>query len=148
MTSREYTFRSTWRLAADPRDVYAALAALDEYPAWWPQVRRAERLGRDACALTIRAFLPLALRMVARAERRDPDDLVLEAQLTGDLVGRTRWSIVAHAGGAEAHFTEHVELNHPLAGRLAIARPALVANHALMMRRGEAGLRARLAGAR
>ena len=145
MTAQEYAFHSTWRVPAPPDAVFATLAALDDYPAWWPQVRRAQPLDEDACALTIRSVLPIALRILARHRRRDPAAGILEAALSGDLVGYSRWTVLARDGGTAAVFEERVELHHAVA-RLGLLRPALQLNHALMMRAGEAGLRARLRG--
>jgi hypothetical protein len=142
MSASRYRFHGTWRLPAEPRAVFAALAALDSYPAWWPQVRCAQPRDVDTCAITIRSVLPLTLRFEAHRQRRDDAAGVLQAGLTGDLVGYSRWTVVPQAVGSAALFEEHVELRHPVAGRLPVLRPALVANHAVMMRRGEAGLRA------
>jgi hypothetical protein len=72
---------------------------------------------------------------------------VLEAKLTGDLEGFSRWTITATGSGADLLFEEEVVTTKALLRRLApIARPAFRANHALMMRHGERGLRTYLAG--
>lgn len=145
MSPREYRFHSTWRIAAHPDIVFAALAALDAYPTWWPGVREARALDAERCALTIRSVLPMDLRLVACSARRDPTTRVLEAHLTGDLVGFSRWTLVPQEAGTAALFEEHVVPYGGSVRRFSFARPVLRANHAIMMRRGEAGLRARLA---
>jgi len=145
--SNEYSFRSTWRLAAPPGAVYAALAELADYPSWWPEVRRAEPLGRDTYRLTCRSFLPYDLVFTTTQRRRDPVAGVLEASMVGDLTGFSRWTITASGAGTEAVFEEEVEVMKASLRRLApVARPAFRGNHSLMMRHGQRGLRAYVAG--
>jgi hypothetical protein len=73
---------------------------------------------------------------------------VLEATLSGDLDGFSRWTITAVDGGTVAVFEEEVETTKRALRLLApVARPAFRANHWLMMRHGQAGLQARLSTA-
>jgi len=145
--SNEYSFRSTWRLASPPGDVYAALAELADYPSWWPEVRRAEPRGEDTYQLTCRSFLPYDLVFTTTQRRRDPVAGVLEANMVGDLTGFSRWTITASGAGTEAVFEEEVEVMKASLRRLApVARPAFRGNHALMMRHGRRGLAAYVAG--
>ena len=143
----EYSFRSTWRLAAPPGDVYAALAELADYPFWWPEVRRAESRGRDTYQLTCRSLLPYDLVFTTTQQRRDPVAGVLEASMVGDLSGFSRWTITASGTGTEAVFEEEVEVMKASLRRLSpVARPAFRGNHTLMMRHGQRGLTAYVAG--
>jgi hypothetical protein len=74
---------------------------------------------------------------------------VLQAKLAGDLEGYSRWTVTGTSEGSMLVFDEEVETTKPLLKRLSrFVRPALHANHALMMRHGEAGLRAHLAALR
>ena len=67
--------------------------------------------------------------------------------MTGDLEGVIRWTIEPDADGCLITFDEDVVTNKAALNRLApIVRPAYVANHALMMAHGQAGLRIFLAG--
>lgn len=141
-----FVFRSEWsQLPAPPERVYAVLAAVEDYPQWWPQVRRARRLDATSGELTCRSLLPYDLVFVMHQELEDPDSLVLRARMTGDLNGAGQWTIAADGDGARAIFDEDVSVGSGLlraAGRL--FRPALKFNHDRMMRAGEAGLRAHL----
>jgi uncharacterized protein YndB with AHSA1/START domain len=140
-----FVFRSTWALPAPPDEVYAVLAAVEDYPQWWPQVRRARRLDETSGELTCRSLLPYDLVFVMHQELEDPDGLVLRARMTGDLNGTSQWTITADGDGSRAVFDEDVSVGSGLlraAGRL--FRPALKFNHDLMMRAGEKGLRAHL----
>jgi hypothetical protein len=144
-----YRFRSAWHVDATPADVYAVLVELGDYPAWWPEVRRAELVGDDAYRLTCRSTLPYDLVFITTQARQDPAAGVLEANLAGDLDGFSRWTITAAASGTSAVFEEEVEATKPLLRKLApIARPAFRANHSLMMRHGQSGLRTYVAGYR
>lgn len=140
-----YVFRSEWTVPAPPAAVFAALERLHEYPAWWPQVRRTHPIDEETCELEVRSTLPFALRLTAHHARKDAGAGVLEARLTGDLVGSSRWTLRPHAGGTAVQFGEEVEVHRPLLRRLSFARPVFRANHAAMMRAGERGLRRHLA---
>jgi hypothetical protein len=144
-----YAFRSDWRVDAPPGDVFAVLQELVDYPSWWPEVRAAEPVGHDAARLTCRSALPYDLVFTTTQSRRDPVAGILEADLAGDLAGFSRWTITASGAGTLAVFEEEVEATKPLLRRLApVARPAFRANHRLMMRHGQAGLRTYVAGYR
>ena len=144
-----YRFRSEWHLNAPPDDVFQALAELDDYPAWWPEIRAVRPLSEDARLLICRSLLPYDLKFTVRRSRRDQQAGILEAGLEGDLEGFSCWTITASSGGALAVFDEEVIVNKTLLRRLApIARPAFRGNHSLMMRHGRRGLTAYLAGMR
>jgi hypothetical protein len=144
-----YEFRSTWRLSAAPDDVYAVLERLLDYPLWWPQVRSVTPRGNETYELVCRSSLPYELHFTTKQTLRSPEERILEASLTGDLDGFSRWTITSDATGTAAVFDEGVVATKPLLRRLEpIARPAFKANHTRMMRDGERGLRTYLAGYR
>jgi hypothetical protein len=149
MGDSSYTFRSEWHLSAAPDDVYHALERLPDYPLWWPEVRSVRPIGNEAYELTCRSTLPYDLRFTTKQAVRDPVARVLEATMTGDLEGFSRWTISVHPTGTSATFDEEVVANKALLRKLElIARPAFKANHKRMMRNGERGLRTFLAGYR
>jgi hypothetical protein len=143
-----YRFRSVWHLDASPVDVYDALERLPDYPTWWREVREAQQLTAETFRMRCQATLPYDLVFTSTQERRDPVERVLQARLVGDLDGFSRWSIgPSPKGGTDAVFDEEVVATKALLRRLApVARPAFKANHLLMMRHGQAGLRTYLAG--
>jgi hypothetical protein len=142
-----YRFRSQWQLNAPPADVFGVLEALETYPSWWPEIRSVEVVAPDANRLTARSLLPYDLAFITRQARRDRDAMVLEATMTGDLEGFSRWTLRADGAATAAVFEEEVITRKALLRRLAaVARPAFRANHTLMMRHGEQGLRTYLAG--
>ena len=140
-----YVFRSEWHLPADPDRVYAVLADVAGYPAWWPQVRATERLDDTSGRLTCRSLLPYDLTFVMHREVEDPAARVLRARMEGDLSGTSQWTVTSDGAGSVAVFDEDVAVGSGLlraAGRL--FRPVLRFNHDLMMRAGEKGLREHL----
>jgi hypothetical protein len=142
-----YNFRTMWLAHAPRADVFAVLEDVAQYPAWWPEVRRAAKLERDTFELTCRSLLPYDLVFHSTQERRDPVAGVLQARLTGDLDGFSRWTVTSDGPLATAVFDEEVVATKSLLRRLApVARPAFRVNHSLMMRHGQAGLRVYLAG--
>ncbi len=144
-----YQFSSEWHLSAPPDDVFRALAKLDDYPTWWPEVRTVRPLSDDTRQLTCRSVLPYDLNFTCRQSRRDRQAGILETRLNGDLERFSRWTITASSGGTLAVFDEEVIVNKGLLRRLAlIARPAFKGNHTLMMSHGRRGLNAYLAGMR
>ena len=137
-----YVFRSEWRLPAPPPRVYAALADVESYPHWWPQVRKARRIDELSGELTCRSLLPYDVVFVMHRELQDDDGYVLRARMQGDLSGTSQWTVTPDGAGSIAVFDENVEVGNGMlraAGRL--FRPALRFNHDLMMRAGERGLR-------
>ncbi|MFR9798917.1 SRPBCC family protein [Streptomyces sp. MS06] len=145
MDRNHYRFLSVWRLPAPPAAVYAALARVEDYPRWWPQVRRVTRRDADAADITVRSALPYALTFTVRQVRRDAAGGVLEAAMSGDIAGRARWTVTADGAGSLARYEQSVDVNKPLLRRFAVpGRPLFRANHRLMMRAGERGLAARL----
>ena len=141
-----YVFRSVWRLEAPAGLVYAALADVEQYPTWWPQVRGGRRIDEVSGEIVCRSLLPYDLTFVARREIEDPVAGRLRANLTGDLNGTSQWTIASTGGATTATFDEDVTVGSGLLRAAGFAvRPALRFNHDLMMRSGERGLRRHLA---
>ncbi|MGH2690739.1 MAG: SRPBCC family protein [Actinomycetota bacterium] len=148
-TPHRFRFRNVWQVAASPEETYAALCRLPEYPMWWPEVKEVLVADRGGVRVRCRSVLPFDLSFVIHEPQLDPESGVLQARLAGDLEGYSRWTVTGTTGGSILVFDEEVETTRPLLKRLSrLVRPALHANHALMMRHGEAGLRAHLAALR
>jgi len=71
-------------------------------------VRHVHKIDEHAADMTIRSLLPYDLRFIAQQTRRDPDSHVLEANMTGDLSGFSRWTIAPADRGARAVFEQDV----------------------------------------
>lgn len=140
-----YRFESLWRLEVPVGRVYAALADVERYDVWWPQVRSIERIDDESGRVAIRSFLPYTLRLVLRRAVEDPDRGHLRVQVRGDLHGWCAWQLAGSADGTEARFTQEVQVRAPALQRFSVLnRPLLRANHAFMMAAGRRGLSAHL----
>jgi hypothetical protein len=72
---------------------------------------------------------------------------VIDARLSGDMEGTVRWTVTEEDGGCRLVYDQEVTTHKRLLNVMApIARPGFKANHAVMMRHGEAGLRTYMAG--
>ncbi len=145
-----YVFRSVWEVDAPLADVCRVLADVETYPSWWPEVREVRPLGGRRYAMTARSLLPYELRFVSEdgaAGGGVPG--VIDARLSGDLEGFARFTVEDRGGWCRLTYDQEVDTHKALLNRLAVvARPAFKANHALMMRHGQAGLRTYMAGYR
>jgi hypothetical protein len=145
--ARRYHFLSRWTVDAPADAAYAAIYEVVSYPAWWPEVKEARKLDEDHLWMRTRSFLPYDLAFDLERTIADARAGILEARLTGDLEGVIRWTITPAEDGSLITFDEDVDTNTATLNRLApLVRPAFVANHALMMAHGQAGLRTFLAG--
>ncbi len=147
MPLNRYRFRSVWQVDCSPSDAFDVLADLGSYPLWWQEVRRAVQIGEERAELHCRSFLPYELVFEASHHTRDAERGVLVATLEGDLDGTVGWRVQRHEQGTRLVYEQVVTVRKPLLRMLGpLLRPALVANHELMMRHGERGLRTYLAG--
>lgn len=146
MRVNTYQFRDIWFIAAPAPSVFDAVVDLARYPQWWPDVRSVRRINEDTAELVCRATLPyqLVLRM-QRAEQDAPAGR-LRVRLSGDLEGSLAALVIKQPTGTRLDITQHVVATKPLLRRLVVARPLFRVNHALMMRRGQHGLRRFLVG--
>lgn len=117
------------------------LADLGGYPRWWPQVRAVARVDDDTARVVARSLLPYSLHMLLVREVEDRASGVLEATIRGQLEGWSRWTLRGAGDGTTVLYEQEVVTSGRLlaAGSL-VMRPALVANHAWMMRGGRRGL--------
>jgi hypothetical protein len=141
-----YRFRSGWSIDVPADVVYTALERFEDYPGWWPEIRRLRLVGEEACEVTCRSVLPYDLTFVLQPSRRDPGAGVLEASMTGDLEGFSRWTISRRPTGSHLLFEEEVQVNKRSLRMLApIARPVFRGNHSIMMKHARTGLATHLA---
>lgn len=142
---------STWRLDAPAQSVWDAVERVEEWPRWWRGMAATTVVRPpDAQGLGQRTYVvvrsPLGYRLAFGVEivaARAP--YVARARVVGDLVGSGEWSVARDQAGCVATIRWDVEpargplrvLTAPLAGPLVWA-------HAVVMRRGERGLRDRL----
>lgn len=138
---------SEWHLAASAEAVWGVLGAAEDWPRWWPQIRRVRLLspgGPDDLGAVRRTWwtsrLPygFVLDFTTRAAER-PRLLVVEA--VGDLRGQGRWELCDTDRGARVRYTWQVEPGRAWMRRLApLLAPLFAWNHHAVMRDGAAGM--------
>jgi hypothetical protein len=144
-THTTYHFDSLWHLHAPRERVFAALADIEGYERWWPQVRKIRRIDADTGRMLIRSLLPYTLDLVLTRAAQDEPRGILRVDIDGDLQGWCAWQLTAEGPGTRARFSQEVEVTVPMLQRAPLAiRPLLRGNHAHMMRSGERGLRRHL----
>ncbi|RBM24089.1 polyketide cyclase [Streptomyces sp. PT12] len=140
--TNRFRFRGDWWVAAPPDAVYDVLVTPEDYPRWWPQVREVVRTGPDTGSCRFRSALPFDLRVGITETCRDPGTWTLHIALSGDLDGWLRFSASHRDPGTRVHWEQDTALTKRLLRPLARPlRAAFTANHALMMRGGQRGLR-------
>lgn len=146
MTQRPfYRFQTTWRIEASRSEAFDVLNDIEQYPAWWPEIKEARQIDEARAEVRIRAALPYTLDMQLEKEIADKPAGILRTSLTGDLEGWSSWSMTAVGPYCLLRFDEEVVSTRPLMNALTpIARPLFRLNHSLMMRHGERGLRSHL----
>ncbi|MEC3974080.1 SRPBCC family protein [Amycolatopsis sp. H20-H5] len=141
-----YRFRSVWSLAAEPSAVFGAVVDLAEYPRWWSDVRSVRQVDEDTAELVCRSRLPYALVLRMHRDEQDERAGLMRVRLSGDLEGVLAGRVLGAGRDTSLEITQEVTATKPLLRRLdVIGRPLFRANHALMMRRGQRGLRSYLA---
>ncbi len=137
-----YRFRDTWVLPASPKAVFEAVVDLAAYPLWWRDVRSVSQIDDDTAELVCRSRLPYELKLRMHREQQDEGSGRVRVLLSGDLEGTLAGDLRPAAGGTLLEITQVVEARKPLLRKLdRVARPVFRINHALMMRRGQQGLR-------
>ncbi len=150
-----YAFVTRWEIDADAERCWDAIEGMLRPGArvapWWPGVSIADRPRAVAVgerlALAVRSPLGYALRMRLTLTQVEPGR-VLAAESDGDLHGTGRIEVIATgASSCTVVIDWSVETRRPWMNATAgILRPLFERAHARVMRRGERGLRALLAG--
>lgn len=146
MSLNNYRFRTVWSVQAASTRVFDALVDLINWPVWWRDVRSVHRIDDDTAEVTCRATLPYALTFRLHRAEQDAHAGRLRVDMTGDLEGYCEGVVGGHQTGARLAIDQRVVVTRPLLRTFApVARPLFQANHAMMMRRGQRGLRGYLA---
>ena len=104
MTHTTYRFDHLWRLRAPREQVYAALADVDGYARWWPQIREIHRIDADSGRVRIRSLLPYTLNLVLTRAIQDETRGILRVDVDGDLRGWCAWQLTAEGTGTSRPF--------------------------------------------
>lgn len=142
-----YRFRNVWSIPAPADEVFKALVDLHGYPSWWRDVRAVRQVGENSGQVKCRSILPYALDLGLHRVEEEPDVGRVRVDITGDLVGFSGARVEDHGMWSIVQIVQEVELRKdPLRRYEPVLRPVLRANHAVMMWRGQRGLRKHLEG--
>jgi carbon monoxide dehydrogenase subunit G len=143
--STAYRFDNEWHLRAPCEQVYSALADVEGYARWWPQVREIHRIDPNSGRVRVKSLLPYSLDLVLARAVEDESGGILRVDIAGDLSGWCGWQVSSVGAGTRARFSQEVDVTVPMLQRAPRAiRPLLRVNHEHMMRSGERGLRRHL----
>lgn len=132
-------------MAAPPSAVYPVLADIWHYPTWWPQVPTVQPIDEHSAAAVIRSVLPYSLRVVLTRQLEDAANHTLRVGISGDMVGFAQFRVRGVGAGSLVEYRQEVDLRRPVLRALApVLGSAMSWNHAVMMRAGQRGLRARV----
>jgi uncharacterized protein YndB with AHSA1/START domain len=129
-----FEFDRSWTFEVAPEALWAALTDVEQYPVWWPWLRRFEA-GGDALTegtvarCTVKAPLPYALDFTVAIVDVEPLRRV-EALVDGDLRGPARLLVGPDREGARATLQWEVELrDRVLRTASRLARPLMEWGH-------------------
>jgi uncharacterized protein YndB with AHSA1/START domain len=152
MSSTQFHLVTEWALDATREEVWQVLVAPENWPDWWPTVKRVELLdpgdenGIGAVRrMTWSTALPYDIVFETTTSRVEPMTLI-EARAKGELDGIGRWTITAAGSRTTVRYDWIVEVTKPWMVRLAfLLRPVFTWNHSQVMERGRRGLEAYMA---
>jgi uncharacterized protein YndB with AHSA1/START domain len=137
-----YRFRSVWTLPGRVAEVFEVVTDPGSYPLWWPDIHGVGRVDDDTAEVVCKSVLPYALTFQMHRGEQDEQAGRMTIGLTGDLEGFSRGTLQRRAHSVRLEIIQEVVVNKWLLRTLApVASPAFRANHAVMMWRGQRGLR-------
>lgn len=132
----------TWQFACAPQQLWERIIAVQEYPLWWPWLRRFEPgpgLVRGASwRCEVVPPLPYVVRFTLRFDHVDAPRIA-ETSVTGDIRGTARLTLDPTAdGGTAARLVSRLAPAHPLLrGFGRVARPLVERGHDWVLDQGE-----------
>ena len=151
MAAKDFHLITEWRLNAPIERVWALLTAVEDWPSWWPAVKRVELIeagdetGVGALRrMTWRTALPYALSFDMRSTKVEPLTLI-EGQASGELDGLGRWTLRTEGDVTLVRYDWIVAVSKPWMRLFApIFRPVFAWNHKKVMNWGLDGIRRQL----
>ncbi len=133
VSDRRYAFD------ADRPALWRALSAVEDYPRWWPWLRRFEARGLiagDVWQCTVRPPVPYPLRFTIAIDDVVTEELVT-ATLAGDLVGTARLDVTDDGQGSTIRLVSRLAPASPVVRGVAlVARPLARFGHDWVLRTG------------
>lgn len=130
-----------WDFDVAPDELWQRLSAIDEYPTWWPWLRRFQPIGGFAegarWACVVAPPLPYDVRFSVQLDRVEHGERVL-ATVTGDVQGHAVLTVDPTDAGSTARLVSDLRpTNRVLRGVRAVARPVVRWGHDWVLDQGE-----------
>ncbi|HMQ93111.1 MAG TPA: SRPBCC family protein [Amaricoccus sp.] len=144
----EFDLTTEWDLSAPVSPVWAALRAVEAWPAWWRSVRKVEPLvaGSESGIgavhrLTWQTALPYRLVLTTEVTAVQPERRI-EVRARGDIEGTGVWTLLPRErDGCRVRYLWRVRVTKPwMRAVLPVLKPAFAWNHREVMRIGGAGM--------
>jgi len=148
---KQYSFVTTWKIAADINAVWPAIHESEEWPAWWRSIKsvRETQKGDVAGIGSIRKYkiqspmyytLTFNLLLTQLKEHR-----LLEGKVSGDLQGTGSWYFRQEGSITEVTCYWNVTTNIAWMNALSwLLKPVFAYNHMLVMKEGAKSLAQKL----
>jgi Polyketide cyclase / dehydrase and lipid transport len=147
MPRAEFNMITNWDFDAPLALLWQYIAALEEWPSWWPRVKEVRLLqSGDAHGIGAKHHMRWS---TALGYHLDFDTLTtqiapyqfIEAQARGDLTGVGRWIFSPTSTGCRVRYEWQIHIDQPILAPLApLLRPLYVWNHNHVMEAGRKAL--------
>lgn len=129
----------SYQLPVAPEELWRVLQQVGRYRSWWPWLRRfdaASLAAGEVWHCLVRPPLPYRVRFaVVLEEVRMPG--VLEASISGNVLGRARIEITDHPLGSQARLVSSLQPSNGILKVMArVARPVARFGHDWVLDRG------------
>ena len=101
----------SYELPVSPTELWEALTRVDRYRSWWPWLRSFDAqdlAGAEIWDCLVQPPLPYRVRFSISLDEVVPPSIV-QASITGDVVGEARLEITEHPQGSRARLVSHLE---------------------------------------
>jgi uncharacterized protein YndB with AHSA1/START domain len=123
----------SYRFAVEPAELWEKIQGVDDFPAWWPWLRRFDASGMttgDVWRCTVQPPLPYALSFTIAIDEVVPHERVA-ATIGGEITGSAQLHIAADDdGGCTARLTSQLAPASRFLQAIAlVARPVVSMGH-------------------
>jgi uncharacterized protein YndB with AHSA1/START domain len=102
-------------LAASPSEVYAAISAVEQYPAWWSEISRVEMLPPESGRIRFREHMSTGPVVMEVQDAQPPSRFVTRiADADQPFGGTWTFDITPEGSGTRLTITERGEVYNPI----------------------------------
>jgi uncharacterized protein YndB with AHSA1/START domain len=150
----QFDLVTDWVFEVPPERVWTILRAVEDWPSWWPSVRKVEPVSAGdgdgvgaIYRLTWQTALPYSLVLATEVTAIDPMRRI-EVRAQDDVEGTGTWMLRHEAGTTFVRYVWRVGVTRAwMRVGLPLLRPAFAWNPGKVMEAGRLGLQQRIAAA-